>query len=310
MMDYRRLGKTELQVSVLSYGASPLGSVFREIDEAEGIRTVHTALDLGMNLIDVSPYYGLTKAETVLGKALRGVDRDRYILATKVGRYGLDEFDFSAARVTTSVDESLARLGVDHIDIIQCHDIEFVNLDQIVEETIPALRRLQETGKVRYVGITGLPITIFTDVVARAEVDTILSYCHYMLNDTALLEIIPALQAQDIGIINASPLGMGLLTNRGVPDWHLAPADVQQACAQAAAFCDEQGVDIAQLAVQFSVANPDIATTIVGSANPRNIEKNVRWIETPPDPALLAAVQAILAPVMNKSWPSGLPENN
>ena len=310
MMDYRRLGKTELQVSVLSYGASPLGSVFREIDEAEGIRTVHTALDLGMNLIDVSPYYGLTKAETVLGKALRGVDRDRYILATKVGRYGLDEFDFSAARVTTSVDESLARLGVDHIDIIQCHDIEFVNLDQIVEETIPALRRLQETGKVRYVGITGLPIKIFTDVVARAEVDTILSYCHYMLNDTALLEIIPALQAQDIGIINASPLGMGLLTNRGVPDWHLAPADVQQACAQAAAFCDEQGVDIAQLAVQFSVANPDIATTIVGSANPRNIEKNVRWIETPPDPALLAAVQAILAPVMNKSWPSGLPENN
>ena len=310
MMDYRRLGKTELQVSVLSYGASPLGSVFREIDEAEGIRTVHTALDLGMNLIDVSPYYGLTKAETVLGKALRGVDRDRYILATKVGRYGLDEFDFSAARVTTSVDESLARLGVDHIDIIQCHDIEFVNLDQIVEETIPALRRLQETGKVRYVGITGLPIKIFTDVVARAEVDTILSYCHYMLNDTALLEIISALQAQDIGIINASPLGMGLLTNRGVPDWHLAPADVQQACAQAAAFCDEQGVDIAQLAVQFSVANPDIATTIVGSANPRNIEKNVRWIETPPDPALLAAVQAILAPVMNKSWPSGLPENN
>ena len=309
-MDYRRLGKTELEVSVLSYGASPLGSVFRDIDEAEGIRTVHTALDLGMNLIDVSPYYGLTKAETVLGKALRGVDRDRYILATKVGRYGLDEFDFSAARVTTSVDESLARLGVDHIDIIQCHDIEFVNLDQIVEETIPALRRLQETGKVRYVGITGLPIKIFTDVVARTEVDTILSYCHYMLNDTALLEIIPALQAQDIGIINASPLGMGLLTNRGVPDWHLAPADVQQACAQAAAFCDEQGVDIAQLAVQFSVANPDIATTIVGSANPRNIEKNVRWIETPPDPALLAAVQAILAPVMNKSWPSGLPENN
>jgi L-galactose dehydrogenase len=309
-MDYRRLGKTGLEVSALSFGASSLGSVFRDIDEAEGIRTVHTALDLGMNFIDVSPYYGITKAETVLGKALKGVDRGRYILATKVGRYGADQFDFSADRVTASVDESLARLGVECIDLIQCHDIEFGSLDQVVAETLPALRRLQASGKVRFVGITGLPLKIFTEVTARAEVDTILSYCHYELNDTALAEIIPAMQARDIGIINASPLGMGLLTNRGAPDWHPAPAEVQQVCADAAAFCREQGADIAQLAVQFSVANPDIATTLVGSANPANIEKNVRWIETPPDAELLAAVQAILAPIHNKSWLSGRVENN
>src|SRR5579872_2891155 len=173
-MQYRLLGETGLNVSVLSYGASPLGSVFRDIDEAEGIRTVHTALDLGINFIDVSPYYGLTRAETVLGRALASVPRDSYYLATKVGRYGADTFDFSAQRVTASVDESLTRLGIAYIDLIQCHDIEFGSLDQVVEETIRALWRLRKQGKVRFIGITGYPLKIFREVLSRTSVDTIL----------------------------------------------------------------------------------------------------------------------------------------
>ncbi len=309
-MNYRALGNTGLEVSALSFGASSLGSVFRDIDEAEGIRTVHAAIDLGINLIDVSPYYGLTKAETVLGKALRSLPRDRYIVATKVGRYGDDDFDFSAARVTASVDESLARLGSDHIDIIQCHDIEFGSLAQVVEETLPALRRLQEQGKVRHVGVTGLPLGIFTYVLDRTPLDTILSYCHYELNDTSLADMLPYLQAKGVGIINASPLGMGLLTERGTPTWHPAPDEVKAACAQAAAYCRAQGVDIARLAIQFSVANPDIPTTLVGTASPANLEKNVRWSEDPMDLGLLAEVQAILAPIHNRTWPTGRPENN
>lgn len=309
-MEYRPLGNTGLDVSALSFGASSLGSVFRDIDEAEGIRAVHTAIDLGINLIDVSPYYGLTKAETVLGKALRGVPRDRYFLATKVGRYGDDEFDFSAARVTASVDESLQRLGLDGIDIIQCHDIEFGSLAQVVEETLPALRRLQEAGKVRYVGVTGLPLGVFTYVLDRAPLDTILSYCHYELNDTSLADLLPYLHAQGVGVVNASPLGMGLLTERGTPAWHPAPDDIKAACTAAAAYCRAQGVDIAQLAVQFSVANPDIPTTLVGTASRANLAKNVRWLEEPMDLRLLAEVQAILAPIHNKTWPTGRPENN
>lgn len=309
-MHYRQLGQTGLEVSSLSYGASSLGSVFRAIDENEGIKTVHTALDLGLNFIDVSPFYGLTKAETVLGKALKSVARDRYYLATKVGRYGAAEFDFSAARVTASIDESLARLGVDYIDLIQCHDIEFGSLDQIINETLPALRRVQAQGKVRFVGITGLPLKIFQYVMDRAEIDTILSYCRYELNDTSLEGLIPALQAKRIGIISASPLGMGLLTERGAPAWHPAPAEIKDTCAQAVAYCRNQGVDIAQLALQFSLANPAIATTLVGTASPRNLAKNVEWLETPLDQELLAQVQAILAPIKNKTWLSGRPENN
>src|SRR5436309_2077623 len=296
-MEYRVLGQTGLQVSALGYGASPLGSVFRPIDEAEGIQTVHAAIDAGINFIDVSPYYGLTKAETVLGKALSTLPRDSYILATKVGRYGADDFDFSAARVTASVDESLRRLQVDHIDLIQCHDIEFGSLEQLIHETLPALRKVREQGKARFIGITGYPLKIFRTVLDQTGVDTILSYCRYSLNDTSLETLIPYLQHREVGIINASPLSMGLLTERGAPDWHPAPEALKVACVKAAAHCRARGVDIAQLALQFSLAHPAIATTLVGTASPDNLKKNVAWSEQPPDPEMLAEVRAILAPM-------------
>ena len=310
MMEYCDLGKTGLKVSVLGYGASSLGSIFRSIDESEGIRTVHTAIDLGINFIDVAPFYGLTKAETILGKALKEIPRNAYYLATKVGRYGDAEFDFSASRVVTSVDESLARLNIDQIDLVQCHDIEFGSLDQVVNETIPAMRKLQEQGKVRFIGITGLPLRIFRYVLDRTEVDTVLSYCHHTLCDTSLEDLIPYVEEKLVGIINASPLGMGLLTERGTPAWHPAPDEIKETCARAAAYCRSKGVDIAQLAIQFALANPDLATTLVGTANPENLKKNVRWLETPIDHELLAEVQAILSPIRNKTWPSGRPENN
>jgi L-galactose dehydrogenase len=309
-MNYRPLGNTGLQVSVLSYGASPLGSVFHPIDEAEGIRTVRTALDLGINVIDVSPFYGLTRAETVLGKALAGIPRDHYYLATKVGRYGQDVFDFSAARMTASVDESLCRLQVEHVDLIQCHDIEFGSLDQVVHETLPALQKLREQGKARFIGITGYPLAIYPRVLDQVPVDTVLSYCHYALNDTSLEELLPYLEQKGVGIINASPFSMGLLTERGAPEWHPAPEFLKAACARAAAHCRSRGVDIAQLALQFALSNPAIATTLVGTASPENLRKNVAWSEQPPDPELLAEVQAILAPVRNMTWPSGRPENS
>lgn len=309
-MEYRDLGRTGLKVSALSFGASSLGSVFRDIDETEGICTVHTAIDLGINFVDVSPYYGLTRAETVLGKALNGIPRDAYYLATKLGRYGDAEFDFSASRVVTSVNDSLTRLNVEYVDLIQCHDIEFGSLDQIVNETIPAMRRLQEQGKVRFIGITGLPLKIFRYVLDRTKVDTILSYCHYALNDTSLEKLIPYLQERGIGIINASPLGMGLLTNRGTPAWHPAPDEIKETCARAAAYCRSKGIDIAQLAIQFTLTNPDISTTLVGTASPEHLKQNVEWIQTPIDHELLAKVQAILAPIHNRTWPSGRPENN
>lgn len=146
-MLYRPLGSTGLKVSVLSYGASPPGNAFRTIDDNEGIRTVRTALDLGINFLDTSPHYGVTKSETVLGRALQGVPRDSYHLATKVGQYGEGNFDFSAARVTESFNESCVRLGTDYNDVLHCHNIEFADLNQIVNETLPALVKRRDAGR-------------------------------------------------------------------------------------------------------------------------------------------------------------------
>jgi L-galactose dehydrogenase len=310
-MIYNTLGKTGLKVSRLAFGGSSLGSVFKAIDEHEGIRAVHVAIDHGINLIDTAPYYGATKAETVLGKALREIPRDRYYLATKVARYGATaaDFDFSATRVTASVDESLQRLGVETIDFIQAHDIEFGNINQIIHETIPALRRVQAAGKARFIGITGLPVTLLRQVMDRVDVDQIQSYCHFCLNDTALLDLLPYLQKKNVAIFNAAPLAMRLLTHEGPPAWHPAPPELQAKCAEAARFCRERGADLAKLALQFSVSNPAIHTNIIGTASPERILNYLREIDEPLDEELLRGVQKILAPVHNQTWPSGLPEN-
>ncbi len=311
-MQFRTLGATGVKVSALAYGGSSLGSEFRSIDEAVGIRSVHVALDHGINLIDTAPYYGRTTAEIVLGKALKGVARDRYILATKVARYGKTaaEFDFSAARVTRSVDESLARLCVDHIDFIQVHDMEFGDLDQIVHETIPALRRVQATGKVRFVGISSLHIHVLKHIMDRVAVDQIQNYCHYCLNDIALGDLLPYLKAKNVGIFNSAPLAMRLLSNEGPPDWHPAPAALKAKCAEAAALCKAAGTDLGKLALQYSMANPDIHTHIVGTANPDRVLANLADAAEPLDQTLLSKVLKILEPVHNLTWPSGRPENN
>jgi aryl-alcohol dehydrogenase-like predicted oxidoreductase len=286
------------------------GGIFRQVEESEALRTVATALDSGINFIDVSPFYGLTRAETVLGKGLRGVDRGSYYLATKVGRYGDTEFDFSARRVLASVDESLTRLGVGYVDIIQAHDIEYSELTQVIEETIPALRRVQEAGKARFIGVTGYPLSVFQSILNHANVDTILSYNHYSLNDMTLLELLPVLEKNSVGVINASPLSQGLLTIRGAPAWHPAPANVQRTCMQAAVYCKQEGSDLAKLAVQFSARNPQIATTLVGTADPGNLQRNLDWIEEPFDEALAAEVKQILSPIQDQTWVVGRPENN
>lgn len=202
-MQRRPLGKTGLDLPVLSFGASSLGQEFRAVDMNEALRSVRVALDLGMNFIDTSPFYGRGLSECLLGFALRGVPRESYLLGTKLGRYDRSHFDFSAKRVAESVDVSLHRMGVDHLDIILCHDIEFVDMRQIVDETLPALRRIQQSGKVRFVGISGYPMHIFRWVLDRAPLDVVLSYNHYTLQNTMFGDLVPYLESKGVGIMNA-----------------------------------------------------------------------------------------------------------
>src|SRR3954451_3602285 len=268
-MKTRPLGKTGLQVPILSFGASSLGQEFRSVKLDEALESVRVALDSGLNFIDTSPFYGRGMSEVLLGIALRGVPRESYTLCTKLGRYDLSHFDFSAKRVAESVDVSLHRLGTDHLDIILCHDIEFVHMQQIVDETLPALRKLRQQGKVRFIGVSGYPQKIFRFICDQTDLDCVLSYNQYTLQNTRFVdETLPYLQAKGVGAMNAGPFSARLLTNAPLPKWLKEPENVKAAARAAAALCASRGVDIAKLALQFSIANTEITTTVSGSANP------------------------------------------
>lgn len=307
-MKYRELGKTGMMVPVLSFGASSLGGVFHSVREEDAIEAVFTAIDNGLNFIDVSPYYGHYKAETVLGKALKEIPRDKYLLSTKVGRYGengVNTWDYSARRATESVYESMERLHVDYIDLINVHDIEFADLHQVAEETLPALVELKQKGLVGHVGITDLQLENLKWVIdhtASGMVECVLNFCHYSLNDDKLADFLDFFEERGLGVINASPLSMGLLTQRGIPEWHPAPKPLVEACRKAVRYCAEQGYPIEKLAIQFAVSNPRIPTTLFSSANPQSILKNVSYAEEPIDWELVRKVQEIIGDQMRVSW--------
>lgn len=310
-MKNKTLGSTGISVSSIGLGASSLGGgVFGPVEEHDAIATVHAALACGVNFIDVSPFYGGTRAESILGKALKGVPRDKFILSTKVGRYGEDEFDFSPARVQKSIDESLSRLGLDCVDLLHVHDIEYGDLDRIANDTIPELCRIVQSGRTRFVGVTGYPLAALRAVTRSVAVDCVLSYNHCALNDTTLLDVLPEWTERSIGVINAGALSQGLLVDTALPPWHPAPPDIREVCARAVSFVRAHGKDPATLAIQFSAAQEGIASTLIGTACAQQIEAAVFATETPIDLELLQGTLHILEPIHNRIWQTGRVENN
>lgn len=308
IMDYREIGKTGMKVSALSFGASSLGGVFHSFRENEGIDAVHVAVENGINFIDVSPYYGHLKAEMVLGKALKNIDRNKYYLSTKVGRYGKDGqnfWDYSAKKSIESVYQSMERLNVEYIDLINVHDIEFADLELVCKETLPALVDLREKGIVKHVGITNLTLRHFEYVIKNVPsgtVESILSFCHYSLNDDALVDYLDFFEENNVGVINASPFSMGLLTERGAPSWHPAPEPLKVLCRKAVDYCKSKDESIEKLAVQFAVANPRIATTLFSTTRPSSVLQNIEWAKEPINEALLHDVLKILEPRHRDTW--------
>lgn len=311
MLPVRPLGNTGLELTTLSFGASSLGAEFRNVDLNECLRSVEVALDCGMNFIDTSPYYGRGMSEVLLGQVLPRISRDRYYLGTKLGRYAPNHFDFSARRVVESVDISLERMRVEYLDIVLCHDLEFVEMSQIVEETLPALKKLVDAGKVRNIGVSGYPMKMFRYVLENAaDLDVILTYNHYTLQNDMALELVPLCREKGVGLMNAAPFSARLLCDAPLPPWHKATPEVRETAAAAARLCRERGSDIAKIALQFSIANPDFTTCITGSANPERIQQWASWAEEPLDEQLLADVQEVLRPIHNWFYIEGRPENN
>lgn len=306
----RLLGKTELELSILGFGASSIGAEFGQRDFTASLDSVRAAIDLGINYIDTAAYYGRGMSEILLGQLLPELPRDQFIISTKLGRYAPNHFDFSAKRVRESIDVSLERMGLEYIDMVFCHDIEYGDIQQVIEETLPALQLQVKLGKVRFVGISGYPMKIFERVIPTGLLDCAITYNHYTLQNDMARRLIPLAKEHGVGLINAAPFSARLLSHMPLPVWHKATPEVRQVAARAVELCKSKGTQIEKLAFQFSISNPAFASCLVGSARTDEITQWANWINDPIDSELMEQVRDILSPIHNWYYVEGRPENN
>jgi L-galactose dehydrogenase len=306
-MQYRPLGKTGLNVSVMSQGGAAIGQQYGPVSTAEVADCVHAAIDAGVNLIDTSAYYGKGKSEEILGEVLQGGWRDKVHICTKAGRLDRAAFDFTPAAMRRCFEGSLKRLRTDHVEVLLAHDIEFADdYERVFTETAGVLHDLKKEGKARFVGMSCLPLGLLKQAIERCELDVVISYAHFTMQNTRLLtELLPVAEARGVGVLNASPLSLGLLTSQGPPPWHPADAELRAACRAAAELCRSRGADVAFLGMQFCFAEGRIPSTITGTAKKSELEVNLRAMREPIDQELLADVRKVLEPVKDRVWPSG-----
>lgn len=306
-MKTRPLGRTGLSVSQMTLGGAAIGQQYGPVSPTEVADCVQTAIDAGVNLIDTSAYYGEGKSEELLGAALTGGLRNRVAICTKAGRLAASTFDFSPAGMRRCLEGSLRRLKTDHVEILLAHDIEYApDPEAVFTETAQVLHDLKREGKCRYVGMSCYPLGLLKQAIERCSLDVVISYCHYTLQNTQLMtELMPTAERLGVGVLNASPLSMGLFTNQGPPPWHPAQPEIKEACRRAAQHCQTRGADISQLGMQFCFAEERIPSTITGTAKRDEFQRNLAAMTEPIDQGLLAEVQAILAPVKDWTWQSG-----
>ncbi|SEO33102.1 aldo/keto reductase [Paenibacillus sp. OV219] len=277
-MEYTTFGRTGLRVSKLGLGGAPIGGDFRDIDEAEIERVVHESLDLGINFIDTAPLYGLGKSEERIGRALTGGRRDKVVLATKAVRY---DFAYNYENVIRSAEESLKRLQTDYVDLLQLHDVEKQPYELIINEAIPALLKLKEQGKIRFLGVTTRDLPLLKRYMETGAFDAIQFYARYMLLDySAANEIIPLARANDIAIINGSVLGMGLLAES--PAKFLGEdmrTEAAKRMEKLAFLRRSEPKGLIEPGMRFSMQNPDIHVTLTGTASSRSLHANASYCD-------------------------------
>ncbi|XP_060517091.1 uncharacterized protein LOC132696342 isoform X2 [Cylas formicarius] len=284
-MSYNILGCTGLKVSKLSLGTGGFSYFYGDYSVDQCKQTIYEAIKSGINLIDTAPWYGHGESEKILGLCLEGIPREAYYLATKVCRYEKDPtlmFDFSAERTRKSIDESLQRLRLNYVDILQIHDLEFApNLDVVLNETLPTVQEIIGSGKARHLGITGYPLGTIKSCIERSKVriETVLSYCRGTMIDNTLDDFVPFFKSKEIGLINAAVNGMGLLTNSGPQNWHPASENIKRLCAKAGEYCKSRNVELGKLAVYDSLKKKGPDTILVGMNTPQLLNWNLNVLQ-------------------------------
>lgn len=306
------LGRTGLLVSTLGLGASALGGEFGAVDEDRSLRTVEAALEAGINLFDTAPAYGAYRSERLLGQALRGVPRERFVLSTKAGKWvdeqGRTRFGFDEDSIRRSVDASAARLGVDVLDIVHLHDFDYqdgAHVEAALGTGFATLRALQAEGRLRFVGAGIYRMELWKRVLEEVPLDVMLLHNHHCLCDLRAHELLPLTEALGVGVINAAPLASGLLSGAPVPAWHPAPPEARRRFLEAAAIAEAGGVPLPRLALAFACSEPRLPVTVFSCDRPEHLADDLRWARDPVDRRLVARVQRHLEPHMNQVWGYG-----
>eukprot|EP01128_Nolandella_sp_AFSM9_P006147 TRINITY_DN3099_c0_g1_i1.p1 TRINITY_DN3099_c0_g1~~TRINITY_DN3099_c0_g1_i1.p1 ORF type:complete len:322 (+),score=57.47 TRINITY_DN3099_c0_g1_i1:51-968(+) len=289
----------------LGFGPPSFSGGFGDEPQDQSDAAVARALDIGIKYFDSAPCYSSSTntSERILGTALAhsGAPRSSFVVSTKCGRYvdptlpnGL--FDFSAKKVSESVRESLDRMQLTYLDMITVHDIEFAtDLNQIITETVPALRELQAQGLIHYVGISGYPLDVLLYVAQRVKVDYVMSYCQLTLQNTLLAEYLPEFEKVGCVVLNAAPLSMRLLTKIGPASWHPCSPELKTAAHSLPTFCEEKGLTLADTAIRYALHHPsmlsgEIPVTVLGFKTAKEVELANESLNTPPNKELVDTI--------------------
>lgn len=304
----------------LAYGAANLGNLHRVLDDDEAFAVLDAAWDAGIRTFDTAPHYGLGVSETRLGTFLGGKPRDQYTVSTKVGRLlrpnpddhgGLDldngfhvrttlrrEWDFSAAGITASLDESLERLGLDHVDILYLHDPERHDLDLALVEALPALEQLRRDGRVEQIGVGSMSTEALARVVGSADLDLLMVAGRYtLLEQPAAAEVLPACEARGTGIVAASVFNSGLLaTRRPTPDARYeygdVPPQIRDRLERILRICDAHEVALPAAALQFVARHPSTRSVVIGASRPEHVRESVAFAGHPIPAAFWAELRS------------------
>ena len=277
-MEYAILGKTGARVSKLGLGGAPLGGVFGAADELEVEKMIHEAVDAGVNVIDTAPSYAQGESERRIGKALQGGKRERVFLMTKaVGpgqRFGREE-------TIRSVEDSLTRLRTDRVELLQIHDAEQRPFEEIAYETLPALERLREEGKIRWIGVSTRDLALLGRYVGLGRFDCIQFYARYTLIDhTAKDELLPLAKDAGVGVIQGSPLGLGLLADAPAPFLERYVTEEAARRMEDLRFLRRQEPrGLVEPAMRFSLSRPDIHVTLTGAATRDVLRANLAYCD-------------------------------
>lgn len=311
-MRTRRIGKTKLDVTEISYGAAPLGGLYRACPREQAMETLQAAWDSGIRYFDVAPWYGLGLAERRVGDFLRDKPDGGYVLSTKVGRllrpvptgtvpeYGYvnplsfdADYDYSYDGIMRSVEFSYARLGLNRIDILYVHDIggythgaakNAVYLKQFLDSGVKALEELRSSGAISAFGLGVNEVPVCLDVLRHADLDCILLAGRYTLLDrSAEEELLPLCRQKGTSLVVGGVFNSGILATGPVPGSHFdympADDDVLAKVGAMEAIAKRHGVPLAAPAMQFPLRDPIVASVLIGTAKPSSLTRNMEIIE-------------------------------